>query len=202
MMGAGTVISIDWDHPKTAAIADYPVFGQTSASMAHEQSAPRPMRPPSLSPQFFFACAVVLVAAGMLFHWLDQAPKVPLPTAADEAAAAEASAARRLQRIREREKQARIELERKEAEERARRALLVDGPTEAAAKKEREESARRQTAAAEDQRAAARTEEAWQRFYKPSAECRDPAAATRVECVNEYVKARRAFQASQVAGPN
>lgn len=170
--------------------------------MVNEQSSPQPMRTTSLSPQFFFACAVVLLAGGILFHWLEQGPKVPVPTTADEAAAAEAAAARRMQRLREREAQARIELERREAEERTRRALLVDGPTEAAAKKEREESARRQTTAVEEQRAAARTEEAWQRFYKPSAECRDPAAATRVECVNEYVKAKRAFQASQVAGPN
>jgi hypothetical protein len=170
--------------------------------MVNEQSSRQPMRMPSFSPQFFFACAAVLLAAGVLFHWLDRGPKVPVPTAADEAVAAEAAAARRMQRIREREAQARIEVERKEAEERTRRALLVDGPTEAAAKKEREESARRQAAVVEDQRAAVRTEEAWQRFYKPSAECRDPAARTRMECVNEYVKAKRAFQASQVADPN
>jgi hypothetical protein len=202
MTGSGTAISIDCDHPIVAEIADNPVSGQTFASMASQPSASQPMRLPSFSPQFFFACAVVLIAAGVLFHRLEQDPKVPVPTAADEAAAAEAAAARRMQRLREREAQARIEVERKEAEERTRRALLVDGPTEAAAKKAREESALRQTKAVEEQRAATRAEEAWQRFYKPSAECRDPAAATRMECVNEYVKAKRAFQASQMAGPN
>jgi hypothetical protein len=170
--------------------------------MAHTQTAARQPRASGVSPLFLFACALVLAAGGTVFYWLERDPPAVIPTAADEAAAAEAASARRLQRMREREAQARAEMERKEAEERVRRATLADGPTEATAKKEREEFARRQAAAAEEQRAAARTEEAWQRFYKPSAECRDPAAATRVECVNEYVKAKRDFQASLVARPN
>lgn len=171
--------------------------------MAHTQTAARPARPAGVSPVFLFACALVLAGAGTLFYWMEQDPKAPTPTAADEVAASEAAAARRMQRMREREAKARVEMERKEADERARRAaLLADGPTEAAAKKEREEFARRQAAAAEEQRVAAETEAAWQRFYKPSAQCRDPAAATRIECVNEFVKAKRDFQAGLVARSN
>jgi len=37
--------------------------------------------------------------------------------------------------------------------------------------------------------AAVDAEEAWKRFYKPSATCRDAAASATVECVNEYIKA-------------
>lgn len=171
--------------------------------MAHARTAADTRRSSAVSPLFLFICGVVLAAGGTLFYWLEQEPKSHLPTAADEVAAAEAAAARRMTKLREREAQARAEMERKEAEQRAQRAaLLADGPTEAAAKKEREEFARRQAAAIDAQRAAAETEAAWQRFYKPSPECRDAAAATRVECVNEYVKAKRDFQAGLVARPN
>jgi hypothetical protein len=170
--------------------------------MTHARTAADARRSSGVSPLFLFACGVVLAAAGTLFYWLEQEPKAHVPTAADEVAAAEAAAARRMQKMRKREAQARAEMERKEAEQRAQRALLADGPTEAAAKKEREEFARRQAAAIDAQRTAAETEAAWQRFYKPSPECRDAASATRVECVNEYVKAKRDFQAGLVARSN
>jgi hypothetical protein len=157
----------------------------------------------TFSPLFFFACALLLAGGGALMAQFEQGPTVPARTAADEAASLQQASARALQRLREREAKARAEMERKDAEERARRAaLLADGPTEAAAKKERDELAKRQAATADAQRTAAATEEAWQRFYKPSAECRDPAAATRVDCVNEYVKAKRDFQAHLVARSN
>lgn len=157
----------------------------------------------TFSPLFCFACALLLAGGGALVAKFEQGPPVPVRTAADEAVAAQQASARALQRLREREAKAREEMERKDAEERARRAALTaDGASEAAAKKEREELTKRQAVAADAQRSAAATEEAWQRFYKPSAECRDPAAATRVECVNEYVKAKRDFQAHLVARSN
>lgn len=171
--------------------------------MAHARSAAqRPPWFPRVSPLCSLACGLLLMAGGGLLYWLERDPPVPVPTAADEAAAAEMASARALRRMREREARARAEMEQKEAEERAKRTLLVDGPREAEARNQREEFARRQAAAAEAQRAEVETEEAWKRFYKPSAECRDPAASTRIECVNEYVKAKREFQARLVARPN
>ena len=158
---------------------------------------------PKLSPLFCFVCAIVLVAAGAVFYHLEQGPPVIQPTVADEAAAAQAASARALQRMRDREAKARAEMERKEVEERAQRAALMSsGAAEVAAKKEREGIALRQVETAKAQRTAADTEEAWNRFYRPSAECRDPATSTRVECINAYVKAKRDFQASLVARPN
>ena len=171
--------------------------------MAQAKSANRPLSAPKVSPLFFFTCAIVLALGGTLFYWLEKDPAVIQPTVADEAAAAQAASARALQRLREREAKARTEMERKEAEERAQRAaVMASGAAEAAAKKEREEIALRTAESAKAQRSATETEEAWKRFYKPSSECRDPAASTRVECVNEFVKAKREFQASLVARPN
>jgi hypothetical protein len=171
--------------------------------MAHARSAAhRPPWLPSVSPLCSLACGLLLMAGGGLLYVLERDPPAHVPTAADEAAAAEMASARALQRVREREARARAEMERKEAEERARRTLLVDGPRESEARNQREEFARRQAASVEAQRAEVETEEAWKRFYKPSAECRDPAASTRIECVNEYVKAKRDFQARMVARPN
>ena len=44
-------------------------------------------------------------------------------------------------------------------------------------------------------RAAAESEDAWQRFYKPSAACADPATSASVECVNAFIRAKREFAA-------
>lgn len=161
-----------------------------------------PARHWNISPLFSLGCGVALMLGSGLVYWLEPGPAqtttVTVPS--------EASAARTLQRAREREAQARAEFERQaaqEAEERARRAaLLADGQSEAEARKQREEMARRQAAMAAAHRAAAETEDAWNRFYKPSERCRDPAAATSVECVNEYVKAKREFQVRQAARSN
>ena len=104
-----------------------------------------------------------------------------------------------LAKAREREALARAELERQAAEEaaeRARRAsLMADGSSEVQARNQREEMTRRQAAVEEAHRSAAQAEDAWKRFYKPSAACRDQAAGATVECVNEFVRAKREFEA-------
>lgn len=135
------------------------------------------------------------------------------PKSASKAAAvsteiqdSEAANARALQRAREREAQERLQQEQAAADaaaERAHRAqVLADAASEARARTQREELARQRAVVAEAERAAAQSEEAWKRFYKPSAECQDQAAVARVECVNEYIKAKRAFQARLASAPN
>jgi hypothetical protein len=155
-----------------------------------------------VSPLCGLACGVLLTVGAGLIYWLENAAPVHRPTAADQTALAEAASARALKRLRDREAQARAEMARQEAEERARRTLLVDGQREGEARRQREEIAARRAEAAEAQRAAAETEEAWKRFYRPSPECREPASSTRIECVNEFVKAKREFHARAVASPN
>lgn len=119
------------------------------------------------------------------------------------AEATEAASARALERARKREAEQRAELERKgaeEAAERARRAeLQADAAAESAAQRQREELAQRRAAAEEARRNAADSEAAWKRFYQPSERCRSPEGATSVECVNEYIKARREFAARPVS---
>ena len=82
----------------------------------------------------------------------------------------------------EREAQARAEQERifaEEAAEKSRRAsLLVDAEVEAKARAEREEMARRRAVVELAQRTATEAEEAWKRFYKPSATCKESSSAT------------------------
>jgi hypothetical protein len=145
------------------------------------------------------ACGIALMLVGGFIQTLETGPAV-VTESAD--AAASRAAAIRLQKAREREAQARAEQERLVAEEaalRARREIVTaDSASEARARAEREEAARRQAAIDEARRSATESEEAWKRFYKPSANCRDPSSAS-VECVNEYVKAKREFSSRPTA---
>lgn len=158
---------------------------------------------PGISPFFALLCGLVLMLGGAAVYWLEPAPVSKV--AAEKAAAevAEAAAARALERARKREAAERAEMQRlaaEEAAERARRiALQADAAAEAEARRQREELAQRQAAAEQARRAAADAEEAWKRFYRPSERCRSPEGATSVECVNEYVKARREFASRAVA---
>ena len=142
---------------------------------------------------------------GALVYWLEPGPATG-KAQVEQVVVSQTTAARALQRARDREADARAEQERRAAEEvaeRARRATLeLDGAAVAEARRQREELARRQAEAAESQRAAVATEEAWDRFYRPSANCRDPANAATIECVNEFVRAKREFQARGVAKPD
>jgi len=145
------------------------------------------------------ACGIALMLVGGFIQTLEPGPAVVTD---DAHAAASRATAIRLQKAREREAVARAEQERvaaEEAAERARREVATaDSASEARARAEREEATRRQTAIDEARRSATDSEEAWKRFYKPSANCRDPSAAT-VECVNEYVKAKREFSSRPTA---
>lgn len=136
---------------------------------------------------------------GALLYWLEPGPDGKAAPAQVASEMAEAAAARALERMRQREAEERAALERRAAEEAAERArrtaLQADAAAEAEARRQREELARQQAAADEIRRAAAESEDAWKRFYRPSERCRTPDSATSVECVNEYVKARRAFAA-------
>lgn len=155
---------------------------------------------PGIGPYFALACGLLLMAGGALLYWLEPGPAgrpaAPAPMTAE---LAEAAAARALERTRRREAEERAALEAKAAEESAERArrtaLQADAAAEAEARRQREELARQHVAAEEARRAAAEAESAWKRFYRPSERCRTPEGATSVECVNEYVKARREFAA-------
>jgi hypothetical protein len=177
---------------------------------AHTMTTPPPAaaskkRTASIHPLFAVACGVALTLGGALVYWLEPGP-ASRQAPPDKVEFSEAAAARALQRARDREADARAEQERRAAEdavERRRQVVLeVDGAAVAEARKQRAELARRQAEAADAQRAAADAEDAWNRFYKPSTNCRDPSAATTVECVNEYVRAKREFQARGLATSN
>ena len=88
----------------------------------------------------------------------------------------------------------------KAALDEARLATRADPASEAKAQSEREQSARRQAAIDEAHRAATEAEDAWKRFYKPSATCKNPDARATVECVNEYIKAKREFESTRTSG--
>jgi hypothetical protein len=176
------------------------------ATMANAPSAVANERRASvLSPVFSLGCGVALMLGGALVYWLEPAPAV-LQVPPEKASVPEGSASRSLQRVLEREAQARAEQARRDAEdaaERARRSRLeIDGAAVAEARNQRAELARRQAEALEMQRMAAETEDGWKRFYKPSAACSDSSAAATVECVNEYVKAKREFQSRMAARAN
>jgi hypothetical protein len=173
------------------------------------KASPHPSRPSHLiSPVFCLGFGAILIGAGILFQSLETGRTFALNSSTSEAnasaaerlaarAAAKEAAARKLEA--ERRAKAAAELEQqqieKAAEEKARRALLVDGATEAKARAEREEMARKRAAVEEAHNAEAQAESAWKQFYKPSANCRDASASATVECVNEYIKAKREFQA-------
>jgi hypothetical protein len=158
---------------------------------------------PTVHPLFIIGCGLALMLGAALVYWLEPGPMAAAESPQLTREAAEAAAARSLQRAREREAAARAEMERRAAEEaadRARRAaLLADAAAESEARKQREEFARQQAAAEQARRATADTEDAWKRFYQPSAACREAQSAATVECVNEFVKAKREFQARQAA---
>jgi hypothetical protein len=162
-------------------------MGTTEVAMA------APGRRFPVSSAVCIACGIALMLVGGFIQSLETGP--PVVTESPEDAASRATAIR-LKKAREREAQARAEQERLDAEaaaERARREIVTaDSVSEARARAERDEATRRQAAIDEARRSATESEEAWKRFYKPSANCRDPSAAT-VECVNEYVKAKREF---------
>jgi len=140
-----------------------------------------------------------MILGGALLSWMELEARNAAQLAEEQRVAADRAAALSLKRTREREAQARAEQERlaaAEAAERARRAsLLADAATEAEARRQREELARRQVEVQKEAQSAEVSEDAWKRFFKPSEPCRDPAAATAIECVNEYIKAKREFQA-------
>jgi hypothetical protein len=158
-----------------------------------------------INPFFSIVCGMLLMLGGALVYWLEPGPATG-KAQVEQVVSSGSTATRALQRARDREAEARAEQERRAAEEtaaRTRRATLeLDGAAVAEARRQREELARRQAEAAESQRAAAATEDAWNRFYRPSATCRDPSNAATVECVNEFVRAKREFQARGVAKPD
>lgn len=164
-------------------------------------SAKRRMDKP-VNPIVVIGCGLVLMLGAFFMQWLESAGPGAESSAAIAAAAAQARAAAARAKpaqpsYAEREAQARAEQERifaEEAAEKSRRAsLLVDAEVEAKARAEREEMARRRAVVELAQRSATEAEEAWKRFYKPSATCKESSSAT-VECVNEYVKAKREFE--------
>lgn len=158
-----------------------------------------------ISPLFCIGCGIALIIGAGVMYWLE--PGATDRMSENSPLASELASARRtsaLAKAREREARAREEQERQAAEEaaeRARRAsLMADGSSEVQARNQREEMTRRQAAVEEAHRAAAQAEDAWKRFYKPSTACRDQAAGATVECVNEYVRAKREFESRQVVG--
>jgi hypothetical protein len=163
----------------------------------------------AINPFFCIACGVVLIIGGGVMYWLEPGATTRTDSSVNEPLAAtgfpRTPRPSDLARAREREARAREEHERQAAEEaaeRARRAsLMADGSSEVQARKQREEMTRRQAAIEEAHRAAAQTEEAWKRFYRPSAACRDAAAGASVECVNEYVRAKREFEMRRAGEP-
>ncbi len=152
-------------------------------------------------------CGLALLLGAFAMQWLESAGSNAETSATIAAAAAQARAAAARAKpaqptYAEREAQDRAEQERiaaEEAAEKSRRAsLLADAEVEARARAEREEMARKRAAVELAQRAATESEEAWKRFYKPSAACKESSSAT-VECVNEYVKAKREFEVRRAA---
>ena len=152
-------------------------------------------------------CGLALLLGAFAMQWLESAGSNAETSATIAAAAAQARAAAARAKpaqptYAEREAQQRADQERIAAEEAAekskRASLLADAEVEARARAEREEMARKRAAVELAQRAATESEEAWKRFYKPSAACKESSSAT-VECVNEYVKAKREFEVRRAA---
>jgi hypothetical protein len=157
---------------------------------------------PSVSPRLLLAAGALLIVGGAVLAEFETIEATPPPTpeqlAAQQAAQLQRAQQIALQRAREREAAERALADRRAAEEaaeKARRAeVMVDSTAEALARAQREEIARKQAAIHAAQQAAQESEAAWKRFYQPSAGCRDPAASSTVECINEFVKAKRAFE--------
>lgn len=173
----------------------------TSVPMESAPAVAAAARPPRrvFSPIVIVGCGIALILGGVTVQWMELEARRSAVAAEEQRAAADRAAALSLQRTREREAKARAEQERlavEEAAERARRASLVaDAATEAQARRQRDEIAQRQVEVQKSRQSAEDSEEAWKRHYRPSERCRDPAAATAVDCVNEYIRAKREFQA-------
>lgn len=170
-----------------------------STNSAAVRAAPRER----VNPFLVIGCGLALLLGGFAVQWIESAENREARLAAIAASQAREAAIREQQaglrrNYAEREAQARAEQERiaaEEAAEKARKAsLLADAESEARARAEREEMARRRAAVEEAHRAAAQNEDAWKRFYKPSAACKDAANSATIECVNEFVKAKREFE--------
>jgi hypothetical protein len=157
-------------------------------------------------PLMWLACGLALMLGGALVYQFEPRQDERQAAEAAQRAAAEAASMRALQRAREREAQARAEHERQAAEEAAERRrrseLEADAAVEAAARRQREELAQKRLEAEMARKAATDSEDAWKRFYRPSERCADSANSATVECVNEYVKARRDFQTRMATRSN
>jgi hypothetical protein len=171
-----------------------------------------------VSPLLVIGCGAMLMAVAGLIQWMgsthesalaspsraaapiSSAPQRQQPSAitvAPSQAELDKANAERVAKARaEQEQQAK----QKAALEEARLATRADPASEAKAQSEREQSAQRQAAVDEAHRAATEAEDAWKRFYKPSANCKNPDARATVECVNEYIKAKREFESSRPSG--
>ena len=153
----------------------------------------------NLGPIIVVGCGIVLIVGGVLVQSMDLEARRAAQGAEEQRAAADRAATLRLELTREREAMARAQQQRlaaEEAAERARRAgMVADAATEAQARQQREEIARRQAEAQKTRKSAEDFEEEWKRFYRPTGPCRDPAMATAIDCVNEYIRAKREFQA-------
>lgn len=178
------------------------------AKLTRQAAASKP-RAQRISPALCIGFGTVLMLGAGLIHWWDASQEAAeaaiAASRAAERQAAQAAQQKALDKaLAEHKARVRAEQEKIEAQaaaaEAARRALMVDGPSEAKAKAEREEAASKQAAVTAVRRAEAETEEAWKRFYKPSTTCADPAASASVECVNAYIKAKREFEASRATG--
>lgn len=170
-----------------------------------QTTAPAPSALQRISPAFCVTCGVVLIMGAGLMYWLEPGRTSREALVIEQSAADSSRIQARLAKARaEREARAREEHERQVAEEaaaeKARRALLAaDGSTETQARIQQEEMARQRAAVEQARRASEESEDAWKRFYRPSAACKDPAAGATVECVNEFVKAKREFEARKAS---
>ena len=181
-----------------------------AVASAPRAAAPRAAAPRErVNPFLVIGCGLTLLVAGFTLQWLERVEDREARAAslavlqAREATIREQHAGQR-KAYAEREAQARAEQERiaaEEAAEKARKAsLLADAESEAKARAEREEMARRSAAVEAAHRAADENEDAWKRFYKPSPSCKDSANSATIECVNEFVKAKREFEYRRASG--
>jgi hypothetical protein len=170
-----------------------------------QSTAPTPNALQRISPTFWVGCGIALIMGAGVMYWLEPGRTSRDALVSEQSEVDSSRIQARLAKARaEREARAREEQERQAAEdaaaEKARRALLMaDGSTETQARIQQEEMARKRAAVDEARRASEESEDAWKRFYKPSAACKDPAAGATVECVNEFVKAKREFEARKAS---
>jgi hypothetical protein len=82
------------------------------------------------------------------------------------------------------------------AAERERQQQQAADATRSMADAQRSTYATQMQAIAEQQR----REQAWQQFYRPSRGCIDPSDEVAMECANEFIRAKRKFDANWSAG--